>query len=168
MQASEALTQVVQQIRAILHQLTPEAYQMVLPEYRGSTLGQHFRHILEFFQCLENGLSTGRVDYAARQRNPLFETRPEIASDAFLAFVNGLAYVPSEDQSIDIYAELGSDLRPNYSSTIGRELVFVYDHAIHHLAIIRIGLQAHFPEVNVDAHLGVSPSTIKAKNLSGN
>jgi hypothetical protein len=46
---------------------------------------------------------------------------------------------------------------------MGREMVFVYDHAIHHLAIIRIGLQVHFPEVDVDVHLGVSPSTIKAK-----
>ncbi|MDX2135171.1 MAG: hypothetical protein SFV52_10300 [Saprospiraceae bacterium] len=163
MQASEALQLVVQQIRGILSQLSADDYQKALPEYRGSTVGQHFRHILEFFHCLEQGLTAGRVDYAARRRNPLFETSPGLASDAFLAFACLLEGLPSEEQTVEVYAELGTDHRPCYGSTLGRELVFVYDHAIHHLAIIRIGLQAHFPEVATDEHLGVSPSTIKAR-----
>jgi hypothetical protein len=164
MQASEALQQVVHQINSILEQINADDYQRPLPEYRGSTLGQHFRHILEFFQCLEEGSRTGRVDYAARERNPLFETQPPMAISAFEAFTASLSGV-DVNQPLDVYAELGSDTRPNYKSSVGREMVFVYDHAIHHLAIIRIGLQCHCAYIDMDAHLGVSPSTIKA-NLS--
>ncbi|MFZ4633658.1 MAG: hypothetical protein ACOYNO_05560 [Saprospiraceae bacterium] len=162
MQAPEALLQVVRQIQGILTQLPATSYQQPLPEYRGSSVGQHFRHILEFFQCLETGMTSGRIDYAARQRNPLFETIPSVAADAFTAFTAQLQHFDAR-RPLEVYAELGSDERPCYGSSMGREMVFVYDHAIHHLAIIRIGLQAHFPEVDVDVHLGVSPSTIKAK-----
>ena len=107
-------------------------------------------------------MTSGRIDYAARQRNPLFETIPSVAADAFSAFTAQLQHFDAR-RPLEVYAELGSDERPCYGSSMGREMVFVYDHAIHHLAIIRIGLQAHFPEVDVDVHLGVSPSTIKAK-----
>jgi len=47
-------------------------------------------------------------------------------------------------------------------------LLFFYDHAIHHLAIIKIGLLCHFPHVQAEKDLGVSPSTIKARVAKGN
>ncbi len=161
MQASEAIIQLIQQIRGILKQLDPADYQRVLPEYRGSTIGQHFRHMLEFFQCLEGGCATGDVDYAARPRNPLFEQIPGAAEVAFARFADSVQRMDTE-RVVAVVAELGSDLRPAYTSSLGRELVFAYDHAIHHLAIIRMGLSIHFPHISVADHLGISPSTLKA------
>lgn len=162
MQADTALLALVQQINHVISQLTPAQYHRPLPEFDGSSLGQHFRHILEFFQCLEDGCQSGTVDYAARNRNPVYETNPEIASAAFEAFDYAL---PKFDlaQPIQVRAEFGADARPCYESTIGRELLFVYDHAIHHLAIIKIGLICHYPDISVDKDLGVSPSTVKAR-----
>lgn len=162
MQADTALLTAVQQINQVIFRLAPSMYHQPLQEFDGSSLGQHFRHILEFFQCLEDGVQSGTVDYAARNRNPLYETNPEIASAAFEAFSHAL---PQFDlaQAVQVRAEFGSDNRPCYDSTVGRELLFVYDHAIHHLAIIKIGLICHFPEISIDKDLGVSPSTIKAR-----
>lgn len=162
MQADTALSALVQQINHVISQLDPDHYHRPLPEFNGSSLGQHFRHILEFFQCLEDGVQSGTVDYAARNRNPVYETNPEIASAAFDAFNHAL---PNFDmaQPVQVRAEFGSDSRPSYESTVGRELLFVYDHAIHHLAIIKIGLICHYPEISVDKDLGVSPSTVKAR-----
>jgi hypothetical protein len=159
-----ALLALLKQMEQVLDQLDPEAYGRPLPEFGGGTLGQHFRHILEFFQCLEKGLASGLVDYDAREREVLYETDPTRAAGALAAFCR---LAPGFDlhRPLRLYAELGTDHRPVVGSTLGRELVFVYDHAIHHLAIIRIGLRCHFPGVRVDADFGLSPSTVKALRL---
>ncbi len=166
MQVNSAILAVVQQISHVLQQLEPHEYRRQLPEFEGSTLGQHFRHILEFFQCLEKGISSGMIDYAARERNLLYEDNPGIALSAFETFAEALPSL-GLSENVEVRAEFGGAERPCYPSTVGRELMFVYDHAIHHLAIIKIGLRCHFPEVQSDKDLGVSPSTIKAREKMG-
>jgi hypothetical protein len=166
MQVNNAILAVVQQINHVLEQLEPHEYRCQLPEFEGSTLGQHFRHILEFFQCLQQGLRSGVVDYAARERNLLYEDNPRLTATAFELFAEMLP-VPDVFDHVEVRVEFGGQERPSYSSTVGRELMFVYDHAIHHLAIIKIGLLCHFPHVQADKDLGVSPSTIKAREKVG-
>jgi hypothetical protein len=165
MKIKEALLSQVRQINQVLNQLEPIEYRSALPEYEGSTLGQHFRHILEFFQCLEKGIPGRRVDYGSRERNLLYEDNPALAAGAFETFIDALELVDPE-MRIDVVAELGSNARPAYASTVGRELLFVYDHAIHHLAIIKIGLLCRFPHVQTKKDMGVSPSTVQARLAS--
>lgn len=162
MKAETALLTIVHQINHVIAQLEPEEYRKPLSEFEHNSLGQHFRHILEFFQCLESGASGGTIDYAARNRNPLYENHPDIALAAFEAFSVAL---PAFDATapVQVRAEFGSDDRPVFDSTVGREMLFVYDHAIHHLAIVKIGLHCCFPHVAAEKDLGVSPSTIKAR-----
>ena len=167
MQVKTAILDIVRQINHILIQLEPYEYRRTLPEFQGSTLGQHFRHILEFFQCLEKGRHSGIIDYAARERNLLFEDNPGIAAAALESVTEQLSGFDLE-MALMVRAEFGAEDRPAYVSSLGRELLFVYDHAIHHLAMIKIGLLVHFPEVNVDSDLGVSPSTIKARKTQSN
>lgn len=163
MQAISAISSIVEQANHVLSQLEPYDYRRQLPEFEGSTLGQHFRHILEFFQCLEKGVNgSGTIDYASRERNLLYEDSPMVTAAAFSAFAEILPFLDVEKQ-VEVRAEFGGDERPGYTSTVGRELLFVYDHAIHHLAIIKIGLYCHFPQVQTDKDLGLSPSTIKAR-----
>ena len=167
MKADIALLDIVSQINRVIAQMTPDEYRKSLNEFEGSSLGQHFRHILEFYQCLEESIESGVVDYAARNRNPTYENNPEIAAAGFKAISNSL---PNLDLNlaVQVRAEFGSDDRPCYDSTLGRELMFVYDHAIHHLAIIKIGLKCHFPHIAAEKDLGVSPSTIKARHKVDN
>jgi len=159
--AHKAIQEVVTQIEAVLVQIEAQDFRRPLPEFDGSTLGQHFRHILEFFQCLEQGAKQGMVDYAARERNLLYEDNPALAAAALSDFTASMN-VLSDDLVLSVKAEFGGEERPAYQSTLGRELLFVYDHAIHHLAIIKIGIRCRFPHLQIDKNLGVSPSTIKA------
>src|SRR5690349_16901097 len=106
MHANKAILLVVNQIDQLLGRIAPHDYRRPLAEFDGSTLGQHFRHILEFFQCLEKGVPQGMVDYASRERNLLFEDNPAIASAAFDQFVQMLGTVP-ETMVIDVKAEFG-------------------------------------------------------------
>lgn len=166
MQVKDALLLTIQQVNDLLEQLEPHEYRKPLPEFEGSTLGQHFRHILEFFICLERGVPSGVVDYASRERNLLFEDAPGVAKSSLDAFSSVLTQLQPATP-VDLVAEFGGHDRPSYQSTVGRELAFVYDHAIHHLAIIKIGLRCHFPHIQMDRDLGVSPSTIKARKMAG-
>ncbi|MDX1911463.1 MAG: hypothetical protein SFV22_08270 [Saprospiraceae bacterium] len=166
MQAKEALLITVRQITDLLEQIEPHEYRQPLPEFGGNTLGQHFRHILEFFICLERGIPTGTVDYASRERNLLYEDAPGVAMAALEAFSTALKNLQPA-APIHFKAEFGQNDRPDYSSTVGRELAFVYDHAIHHLAMIKVGLRCRFPHIHTDRDLGVSPSTIKARQPAG-
>jgi len=162
MQVKDALLHTISQINDLLDQIAPHEYRQPLPEFDGNTLGQHFRHILEFMVCLERGVPTGTVDYAARERNALYEDSPSLSKSAFEAFSETLVGFDSV-MPLSMRAEFGGKERPVYASTLGRELAFVYDHAIHHLAIIKIGLRCQFEHIKTDRDLGVSPSTIKAR-----
>lgn len=166
MQAKAAILLTINQVNDLLGQIEPHEYRQPLPEFDGSTLGQHFRHILEFFICLERGVPSGIVDYASRERNLLFEDSPGVAMASLDAFAEALETLQPNTE-VALRAEFGSSDRPIYQSTVGRELAFVYDHAIHHLAMIKIGLRCHFPHIQIDRDLGVSPSTIKARSLVG-
>lgn len=165
MQAKQAVLDIIQQINALLAQLEPHQYRKPLPEFDGGTLGQHFRHILEFFQCLEQGLPERMIDYASRKRNLLYEDNPALAARAF-DDTAGIFDRCDDHTELTVRGEFGCETRPTYQSSFGRELLFVYDHAIHHLAIINIGINCHYPEIRKDKDLGVSPSTIKARKIS--
>ncbi len=165
MPVKTALLNLIQQMDLLLQQLSEEEYCRQLPEFDRHSIGQHFRHVLEFFQCLEKGIAAGVIDYSERPRNTVYETQPAAARQALGSIAQGLVDL-DDRRPVAVCAEVGADHRPCYNSTIGRELVFTFEHAIHHLAIIKIGLRCHFPHICVDRHLGVAPSTLKAQRRS--
>ncbi|MBU6340597.1 MAG: hypothetical protein KGS48_03805 [Bacteroidetes bacterium] len=162
MQVTEAIRDIVRQINELLYQFDSDSYARPLPAFDGGTIGQHFRHILEFFQRLEHAKDAPWVDYAARNRNPLYETDAQLTAAAFENFATQL-HLFNIQNPILIKAEFLDADRPEFDSSMGRELLFAYDHAIHHLAIIKIGLRMYFPEISIENTLGVSPSTLLAR-----
>ncbi|MEY3050905.1 MAG: hypothetical protein RLY31_690 [Bacteroidota bacterium] len=56
--------------------------------------------------------------------------------------------------------------RTEVDSTVGREMMFAHDHAIHHLAIIRMGLQHAAPDIRLDATLGYAAATVSYQKIS--
>lgn len=167
MQAINAILAVVQQINHVLEQLEPHEYRRQLPEFEGSTLGQHFRHILEFYTCLFDGALSARIDYSSRQRNHTLSENPQAALAA-LDYIADTVKQQDERQWLNVESDFSDEpieflRRPIYMSSMGRELQYAFDHAVHHLAIIRMGLEVYFPEIQVDEDLGVAPSTLKYK-----
>lgn len=162
MNASHGTVLIADQMVELLERLDQAAYTRPLSLFHGSTIGQHVRHILEFYTCLLEGMSSAHVDYSSRKRNnALSENLP-----AALARLENIAVTVGnndERQWLKVDSEFSEedDDRPAYISSMGRELQYAFDHAVHHLAIIRMGLEVHFPEIPVDADLGVAPSTLK-------
>ena len=151
------------QITNLLKGIDNQNYAKPLEVFNGSTLGQHFRHILDFYRCLVNGAQTGMIDYASRTRDPQIEQNASYARQAFLEIAKAVEQLDASTP-IPVKADFSDkdDLkRPIVDSSLGRELMFAYDHAVHHLALIKIGLQLGLPQLQIDENLGVAPSTIK-------
>jgi hypothetical protein len=166
MNVKEGVRQLTGQIQGLLDQVDQELYQKPLDIYNGSSIGQHVRHIFDFYRCLSKGVPQGIIDYADRQRDPNLETNPAFAAAEFESELQYLLKL-DEGQPVVVRGDyfINPDVpRPEYASSIGRELTFLHDHAIHHLAMIRIGLEQEEPFLIQNSHFGVAPSTVKHKN----
>ena len=165
MNAKQGTILIAAQMAGLLEKLDRETYTRPLPLFHGSTVGQHFRHILEFYTCLFDGALSARVDYSSRKRNNTLGECPRTAL-AVLDYIADAVKNQDDRQWLNVESEfsddyIGGEDRPAYISSMGRELQYAFDHAVHHLAMIRMGLEAYFPEIPVDDDLGVAPSTIK-------
>lgn len=149
-------TDVLDQLGALLVQLSPEYYARPLSCLQANSLGKHVRHILEFFECLLDGIPVQAINYDLRRRDLRLETEPAYAMAKIDAIQKEIPLLI--DGNLLLQADLGAGLL-DFSTTIFRELVFCMDHCMHHLALIRIGIQQHFPEIRLDDYLGVAFST---------
>jgi hypothetical protein len=63
------VNQVFLQLSFSLNQLDKGQYGYPCANLSGNTIGQHVRHIIEMFQCLDIGYITGEVDYEKEKRS---------------------------------------------------------------------------------------------------
>src|SRR5882724_1983262 len=74
MELQKAVYQVFLQLSDSLDLLDPDQYGYPCKSLSGNSIGQHVRHIIEMFQCLDNGYNRGEVDYEERKRDKQIET----------------------------------------------------------------------------------------------
>jgi hypothetical protein len=159
----ESVSLINKQIQGILDQLSDSQYSLNLDIFNGSSVGMHIRHIFDFYDCIISGCNCDSIDYNDRDRNPNIEQNRVAAIGAFSQMAS-MALNLNDSNKITVITDFSiqeNDQRPAVTSSIGRELMYAYDHAVHHLAIIKIGIKASFPDVILDKHIGVAPSTIK-------
>lgn len=162
MNCKEGNQQLIIKLIDLVGQFDEHLYGRPLEVLHGASIGQHVRHIIDFYQCLTKGVKNNLVDYAKRDRNTSIERNPGIAIDCLYligetlaGFENKLVYVLS-DFSASEYGQ-----RMTVDSTINRELMFVHDHAVHHLAIIKIGIKTNFQHISINEEIGVAPATLR-------
>jgi len=151
------------QINDTLGLLNDGAYSKPLKLLHGSTIGQHVRHILNFYETLAGGCSDELVDYGNRNRDVRLESEIEYAYQKGNDMMTNIMTL-NENNRVLVRVDFSSDPaedRPVVQSTIGRELMYAFDHAVHHLAIIRIGLTECMPDLELDKDFGKAPSTVK-------
>jgi hypothetical protein len=69
MHLQQAIKNVFVQITDSLQQLTDQQYQQPSATLSNATIGQHLRHVIELFMCLNQGYITGTVNYEQRKRD---------------------------------------------------------------------------------------------------
>jgi uncharacterized damage-inducible protein DinB len=156
---------ILAQLSDLLHALSHEAYTHPLGLLHHSSVGQHIRHTLEFYQCLFEQAPLGFVDYDVRNRDLRLETDLNFS----IAFVEQLTQQfnqTAEDKVLSIEVLIGSQSQ-RIQTTLMRELLYMTEHAVHHFAIIKIALNEAFPTIQLPAHFGVAFSTIKYRESIG-
>ncbi len=150
------------ELKALLEKLPDELYIRKKEVLSGSTIGQHFRHILEFYVCLKKGADTGIICYDARERNTLIETDRQYAS-GIVSDIKHFLYTIGPNSNVMLMGNYSvtDDEQTEISSSLYRELAYALDHAVHHLAIVKIALSEEKESAIMDENLGVAPSTIR-------
>lgn len=140
----------------LLNQLSEAEYSKACAELSNSSIGEHSRHIIEMFQCLENQYDLGIVNYDKRARNILIQTDVECAIKQIRIIQDNLE---KENKIIDLQQIIdGEEIR--IQSNYYRELLYNLEHCIHHQALIKVAV-LQCENVVVDENFGVARSTIE-------
>lgn len=162
MQLQKAVNNIFVQLSASLGDLSQEEYIQPSKTLFNNTIGQHVRHIIELFQCLENGYETGIVNYEKRKRDIEIEGNKLMALDLLHKIHECLDRQNKElvlEASYDEYSGETIKLATNYF----REIAYNLEHTIHHMALIRVGIN-EISSIQLPAEFGVASSTVKHRN----
>ena len=159
----DAIAEVLQQGESLLNSLSDGEYTRKLPTVFSSTIGEHYRHCLDHFESLLQGLDADEINYDHRERNPRIEKDRKFALTEMQRIVREFASIPMPffDCPINVRCQVNYELgtAPSIGSTVGRELMYAVAHAIHHYALIAV--MCGMLKVPVPAGFGVAPSTLK-------
>jgi hypothetical protein len=154
---------VLDQARDLVGRLDARVYSAVEGMPITSGAGAHLRHCLDFYDCLLEGLTSGRVDYNRRERDELTATDPERAVariDATSLAIEGISHSGLFTHLLVRADGSGDQSDPTLwgRSSVERELQFLLSHTIHHFALI--ALIVRLQGIEPGPEFGVAPSTL--------
>jgi hypothetical protein len=162
MQLSSAAGAILNQLSHLVEQLRDNDMLKPSRALSNSTIGQHLRHTLEFFICLEEGYAKGIVNYDKRSHDKLIETDKFIALGTIQRIID---FVNQQQQDRPLKLEVGYHPTSEESMIVEtnyfRELTYNIEHAVHHMAIMKIGIHEVAPYISLPADFGVAVSTLR-------
>lgn len=124
-----------------------------------SCIGSHIRHILDFYDCILEGVSKKEVDLTARRRDLKMHESCNYASVNLERVITSLKELEifNLNEVIQVEDDLGLG-KTNIPYTLGGLIAQANSHAIHHFAIIsyildRLGITVE------DESFGYNPTT---------
>jgi hypothetical protein len=143
----------------LLNQLPEYEYSKPCFELSGATIGEHTRHIVEMFQCLNRNYDSGLVNYDKRNRNVLIQTNTDFAIQMILDIKNEIT---KENKNLELQ-QMIDGVAIKIESNYHRELLYNLEHCIHHQALIKVAV-LKCESVAVNENFGVARSTIEYRN----
>ncbi len=157
----QRLVAVLRQLADLVNRLTDEQYRAKPVGVVSSNVGAHVRHCLDHVTALLASFQDGELDYDQRERGTDVETDRHAALEAVELLEQQLRGLPTlyESRPLRLSTLVSPDLPPVVvETTVGRELVFVLSHTVHHHALIAV--IAKTLGVPLPDHFGYAPSTI--------
>lgn len=159
MQLQQAVNNVFVQLAETIRQLSPSQYAQPCTNLSNNTIGQHLRHIIELFQCLENGYPDAEVNYEKRKRDVQIETDRELALQ-LLHNIHGGLNRPDKQLTLHACYDDHSSEPIAIPTNYYREIAYNLEHTIHHMALIRVGIR-EVSDIVLPEDFGVASSTVK-------
>lgn len=142
--------------RALLALLKPEQYTQGYKSAFHSTIGAHFRHVLEHYRCFLIQFKSRHFCYDSRERDQLLECDFEYAKQTIVELSAKLNSLSSE--KLDFECQItDQQTREPVTTSVYRELLFLQSHTMHHYAII--GAMARAFGMQPDDDFGVAIAT---------
>ena len=150
------------QLDKIINECRSDDFVKPLDELSGATFGQHIRHTLEFFICLYDARNDRKVNYDQRKHDKLIETDKKLASSVIQSIVDFLDK-NVEDFELAFEANYTEDEGEDQvmKSSFYRELAYNIEHAIHHMALIKVAINQSLNYITLPKHFGVASSTVR-------
>ncbi|MEO8083971.1 MAG: hypothetical protein ABI780_09125 [Ardenticatenales bacterium] len=171
----------VQQGITVLDAIDDRAFVRTAPPIYHSGVGPHLRHCIDHYRCFLGGWRDGAIDYDARGRQAALETDRAAARDALDDVRRALLALTTADVGCPVFVAYEWDpvdsadtpaiaadaavglptaeaIRGRCASDVGRELLFLASHTVHHYALIALILRHQ--AIDVPRGFGVAPSTL--------
>ena len=162
MQVLASLSILFNKLSFVLSKLSNNEYTKPCLLLNNATIEQHVRHIIELVQELNNGYYIGEVNYDNRKRNVAIETEVEYGIDLLKSLNISINKKDKEIELIVNYSNKEADF-VKVKTSYFRELVANVEHCVHHMALIRVGIN-EVAKIELPSDFGVAISTIKHKN----
>jgi hypothetical protein len=155
-QVKEQTTEILMQLNSLLLLMNEDQYTSNLEILSSNSIGKHVRHIIEYYLCLIKGIKEGIVNYDQRQRSLEIENNLNYAIQVVQNIIFEIESL--EDESICMQVEYADNLM-SIQTSIFREIAYNTDHAVHHMAMIKIGIKSNFNNLLTAENFGVAYST---------
>jgi len=155
-------TKILLQLENVLVNLSDQEYTSPLNIFSGASIGQHTRHILEFYLCLISNCNCDTINYDLRKRDKNIEQSRSFSIEK-IAEINYKISHMNSDKPFCLEAFLGGETI-SVKTTFNREILYAIEHTVHHMAIIKMGILLNYPEVTIPENFGVAESTIQYKS----
>lgn len=152
----------VNQLKKLVKTIDKTSYTLNINILSGASIGQHIRHILEFYLLLVSETKSGILSYDKRERDIRIENNLEFAHNTIEAILEII-----ETLNLSDLIKIQADFSNNginaglINSSVGRELAYCVEHSIHHQALIKAGLISLELNDLTDNNFGVAYSTIR-------
>jgi hypothetical protein len=151
----EKIKNTLSELTFVLQELDVNKYNEPCLLLSKGTIGQHCRHIIEFFNCMLDGYEKGEISYDNRKRDYNLESDVKLA---VLSIAQIIVEIYKADKKL-LSSYLIDEKDILVETSYNRELAFNLEHCIHHQAFIRIAIE-NLTDMKLPQNFGVSPSTV--------
>ena len=151
-----SLHKTLNELVSLLNQISNDDFTSPCKGLSNATIGEHTRHIVEMFQCLENQYESGVVNYDKRNRDYRIQSDTNFALQCITEIK---VQLEKENKGLVLQQIVdGEELR--IDSNYFRELLYNLEHCIHHQALIKVAV-LQLEHLEIDEDFGVARSTIE-------
>jgi len=155
-------TELLDQLKEIIRNCKDEDFSRSLAVLSDSTFGQHVRHTLEFFICLFDAKNAGVINYDNRKHDKFIETDPVLAVSVIESIQEFLSTQKTDfPVSFEANYTLKEGELQKMPSSFSRELAYNIEHAIHHMALLKVAVNQSLDYIELPENFGVATSTVR-------
>ena len=159
----DSALEILRQGETLLEALDDGNYTCRLPAVFTSAIGGHYRHCLDHFECLLEGVAGGEVNYDHRRRDARIENDRQFALAETRRIQEACEKIPPLALELPLHVQskvsYEGENAPVSASSFSRELIYAVAHAIHHYALIAV--MCGQLGVRLPFGFGIAPSTLQ-------